>query len=196
MNDATAASAYSQRLTRLESVWWKRWLNVQAPYQWNLRRLRLGRTLDVGCGLGRNLVSLDGVGIDHNPESVGIARSRGLRAFTPEQFERSAFARPGAFDSLLLSHVMEHLGETEGDRLLSQYLPYLRPGGRVAFITPQELGYRSDSTHVRFVGFEELCQSSQRFGLTVERSYSFPFPRFAGRVFKYNEFVLIARRRA
>ena len=47
---------------------WKRWVDVQAPYRWNLRGLRLGFTLDVGCGIGRNLVTFDGhgVGIDHN----------------------------------------------------------------------------------------------------------------------------------
>jgi hypothetical protein len=41
---------------------------------------------DVGCGLGRNLGHLDGngVGVDHNAESVAIAQSRGLRAFRNE----------------------------------------------------------------------------------------------------------------
>ena len=52
---------------------WKRILDVQAPYRWNLRRL-LGtrRTLDVGCGIGRNLVNLP-VG------SVGVSRHEDTR---------------------------------------------------------------------------------------------------------------------
>lgn len=33
-------------------------------------------------------------------------------------------------------------------------------------------------------------------GLQVEKSYSFPLPRLAGRLFKYNEFVLVARKPA
>ena len=46
----------------------------------DLRRLHLGLTLDVGCGLGRNLYALRGVGVDHNPEAVAVAaaNARGL----------------------------------------------------------------------------------------------------------------------
>ena len=57
-----------------QQVWWKKALNVQAPYRWNLRRQRLGRTLDVGCGIGRNLETLDpgSVGVDHNEHSVAV----------------------------------------------------------------------------------------------------------------------------
>src|SRR4051794_27828148 len=77
---STEDAAYAYRLARLETVWWKRWLDVQRPYRWNLRRLEPGFTLDIGCGLGRNLSHLggDGVGIDHNEESVATARARGL----------------------------------------------------------------------------------------------------------------------
>lgn len=37
---------------------------LQVPYQLHIKSLHLGRTLDVGCGAGRNLVSLsqDSVG--------------------------------------------------------------------------------------------------------------------------------------
>ena len=84
----TASRAYADRLVALESVWWKRVLPVQAPYRWNLRRQRLGRTLDVGCGVGRNLATLGpgSVGVDHNATSVLIARGRGHQAFTVEGF--------------------------------------------------------------------------------------------------------------
>src|SRR5438477_5904865 len=108
MPASTRGADYADRLVSLQQVWWKRLLPVQAPYRWNLRRLKLGSTLDVGCGIGRNLIHLggDGVGIDHNPSSVAVARAAGLRAFTPEEFLASPFAAPRSFDSLLVAHVL------------------------------------------------------------------------------------------
>ncbi len=191
----TSGVEYTQRLRRLEGARWKRLLSVQAPYRWNVRRLRLGFTLDVGCGIGRNLRHLDGngVGVDHNPTSVAEARAAGLYAYTPEEFRASGYAEPGRFDSMLLAHVLEHLSEDESRDLVAGYLPYLRPGGRVVFITPQERGYASDGTHVRFVGFAEASAQAEALGLRVTRAYSFPLPRAAGRVFTYNEFVVVSR---
>ena len=191
----TASVAYTERLAELAGATWKRWLDVQRPYRWNLRRLNLGRVLDLGCGIGRNLAHLDGngFGIDHNPTSVAVARARGLSASTPDEFLAGPHAHPGAFDSLLIAHVLEHMPQEAARALLSRYLGYVRPGGRVVLICPQERGWASDPTHVRFVdarALEELCGE---VGILVERSSSFPFPRWAGHAFPYNEFVVVAR---
>lgn len=166
--------------------------NLQAPYRYNLSRLKLGRTLDIGCGIGRNLIHLDGVGIDHNQRSVDIARAQGLQAFTPSEFQ----CDPGSFDSLLFAHVLEHMDLAAAGELVGRYLKCLKPGGRVVFITPQEWGYKTDTTHVEFMDFPALRALAVSLGLIVERAYSFPFPRWAGRLFKYNEFVLVSRRGA
>jgi 2-polyprenyl-3-methyl-5-hydroxy-6-metoxy-1,4-benzoquinol methylase len=192
----TSGADYANRLRRLETASWKRRLNVQAPYRWNLRRLKLGRVLDVGCGIGRNLEHLggNGVGVDHNQDSIAIARERGLTAFVPADFHASSSAHEGAFDSILLAHVMEHLDSDTADDLVREYLPYLRHGGKVVFITPQEVGYRTDDTHVRFVDAAESERHAVRLGLDVVKSYSFPFPRPVGKVFAYNEFVVVSRK--
>ena len=196
----TAGADYAERLQRLETARWKRILDVQAPYRWNLRRLELGRTLDVGCGIGRNLSHLsDGknpapVGVDHNPTSVQLARERGFSAYTVDEFHRSEDAHPDAFDAILASHLVEHLQEPDAKAVLDSYLPYLRSGGRVVFITPQEKGFATDATHVRFSGFDEVSALARDAGLTVVKKYSFPFPRFVGKVFAYNEFVVVTRK--
>ncbi|MFD7261620.1 class I SAM-dependent methyltransferase [Streptomyces sp. NPDC059874] len=190
---STAGSDYTRRLARLEQSGIKRLLPTQAPYRWNLRRLQLGRVLDVGCGIGRNLLNCgpDSIGVDHNPHSVQTCRKRGLTAYTPDELAAAQDCGPGSFDSMLVAHVLEHVDEETAAALLEQYLPLVKPGGSVVMITPQEVGYRTDATHVRWVGFEELRSHAGRAGLAVRRAYSFPFPRPMGKVFPYNEFVLV-----
>jgi SAM-dependent methyltransferase len=187
---------YSARLLKKEDVWWKKFLDVQAPYRWNLRRLNPGFTIDIGCGLGRNLLHLNGngIGIDHNQHAVEIARSRGLQAFTIEDFQESPFNKAALFDSILLSHVAEHLTEKEVVELLKTHLPLLKPNGQVIIICPQDSGYRSDPTHVQFLDFGRLRLIARQAGLMPVREYSFPFPRVFGHFFKYNEFVAISRK--
>ncbi len=188
--------AYADRLIKKQSAWWKRLLDVQAPYRWNLRRMRTGFTLKVGCGIGRNLGHLrgQGVGIDVNSHAVQFARSRGLWAFTPDEFRGSEYDRPGRFDALLLSHVAEHMTLPQAVDLVRAHAPYVRDGGKLVLITPQEAGQRSDPTHVEFMDFPKLERISRESGFDPERSGSFPFPRLLGKLFVYNEFVLVAKK--
>ena len=192
----TESAAYARRLEAKQRVLWKRVLRVQAPYQWNLRRQHLGRTLDVGCGIGRNLETLGpgSVGVDHNAAAVALARERGVTALTVQEWESSPLRQVESFDGMLLAHVIEHLDAAEGLAIMRMYLPYLKPGGRVFFVCPQERGYASDATHVRFIDGEALRQLASDVGLEPEPWFSFPFPRWAGRAFIYNEFCLLARK--
>jgi SAM-dependent methyltransferase len=192
----TRGPEYARRLVSKQGVWWKKALDVQAPYRWNVRRHQLGRTLDIGCGIGRNLATLasGSVGVDHNADSVAVARAEKLDALTVDEWMTSPHRVPESFDSLLLAHVIEHLTEEEVHDLMSSYLPYLKPDGRVFFICPQERGYASDPTHVRFTDDTSLTELSRTHRLRPLQSYSFPLPRFAGRLFTYNEFCVLARK--
>jgi len=194
----TDSRDYADRLVALEHVWWKRLLNVQAPYQWNLRRRKLGRTLEIGCGVGRNLATLPpgSVGVDHNETSVEVARARGFRALTVDEFFASDEPELATFDALLIAHVIEHLSPSAGLALLEDYLPRLRTGGTAFFICPQEAGFSSDPTHVRWTTGEDLQKLARLVGLVPEEWTSFPFPRAAGKAFRYNEFNLVARKPA
>jgi SAM-dependent methyltransferase len=186
----TDSSGYTARLLTSEGTWWKRLIPVQAPYQWNLRRRRWGPTLDVGCGLGRNLRSLPqgSVGVDHNEASVEIARRRGHTAFTVEEFLSGGLSAPESFDGLLVAHVLEHMPRRAASDLLRTYLEFLRPGGSVLLICPQERGFASDATHETFFTGDDLVQLAAEVGLRVQGCTSFPLPRWAGRHFPYNEF--------
>lgn len=169
---------------------------VQLPYRWNLRRWNLGFTLDVGCGIGRNLRNLDGhgVGVDHNRTSVEQARESGLCAYVTGDFFGTEFAKPGRFDSLLIAHVLEHVTNEEQEKLLATYLPFVKQGGKVVLITPQEAGYQSEPSHINFTDTKRLTELLKQQGCTPLSAYSFPLPRFGGSFFKHNEFVAVGRK--
>jgi SAM-dependent methyltransferase len=190
----TADGSYTERLARLEGARWKRLLDVQAPYRWKLRQAVGQRAvLDVGCGIGRNLANLGpgSVGVDHNAHSVAYCRERGMTAFTVPEFRDSEYAAPRSFDGLLAAHLVEHMDRATALEVIGSYLPSLRPGAVVVVITPQERGYTSDPTHVRFCGFAEVAELYSTLGLTVSAQSSFPLPRWAGKLFTYNEFVTV-----
>ena len=164
----TRSESYARRLDTLENAWWKRWLFVQAPYRWNIRRLELGRTLDIGCGLGRNLIHLGrrGVGVDHNASAIEIARGRGCTAYLGDEFRRSADAVPESFDALLLAHVLEHMQLAETRALLAEYLEFLRSGGKVVLIRARCEG----------VSFTTSTRSSSMTRRTMKASASAALP--------------------
>lgn len=195
----TSGPEYAERLSRLQNATWKKILHVQAPYHADLRKQQLGRTLEIGCGLGRVLEVLPegSIGVDHNPHFIRMARERGLSAYTLEEFLADPeLAKAEKYDSLLAAHFIEHLTEEDARTIMASYLPYLKPGGRVLYITPQERGYASDPTHLVFTDFAGLRRLNDDLGLETVREWSFPFPRWTGKPFIYNEFHVIARKPA
>lgn len=189
----TKGSAYTERMATTQGARWRRLLQTQRLYRWHLARQQLGRTLDIGCGLGRNMGALGAgsVGVDHNPTSVIAVRERGFEAYTPDEFHAREWE---PFDSLLIAHVIEHMPAEDGRALLDAYLPYLAPGGRVLLICPQERGYASDDSHVRFTTGDDLVELASSVGLVPETPRSFPLPRQAGPWFKFNEFRVTAHK--
>lgn len=190
-----ADDAYAQRLTSLQQAKWKQVLDVQRPYRANLQKVCEGEVLEIGCGIGRNLRNLQGriTGVDPDTASIAVAKAAGLNAMTIDEFEEMQRTTPRTYGTLLFSHVLEHVTDEENDALFAQYLPYLAPRGRIVIECPQEVGYRSDATHIAWMDFPAIARRLERNGITVEREYSYPFPRVVGKVFIYNQFVTLGR---
>lgn len=191
----TAAAGYTRRLQTKSGARWKRAVDVQRPYRNHLRSFGFGRVLDVGCGIGRTMTAFDDVvGVDHNPDSIAAVRGAGYTGWTTAEWETCPDAVAESFDTVLFAHVLEHMGEDEGRQIVEEYLRYVRPGGRLVIICPQEAGQASDATHVRFLDFADLEQVAHDAGCVVEDVHSFPFPRRAGKLFRYNESMMVARK--
>lgn len=195
-SNSTKESDYTQRLHDVSNVWWKKLLDVQAPYRRNSKRLEMGFVFEIGCGIGRILDHIEGngVGIDHNADSVEACRQKGYTTFTTDEFNGCEFDKPARFDSLLLAHVIEHMTMDEAVDLINKYKYLIKKNGKLVMITPQESGFSSDPTHVAFADIDDLSRIAEATGFKPIVQQSFPFPRLFGKFFRYNEFVVVGQR--
>jgi len=174
---------------------------TQLPYSYNLKRLKLGRVLEVGCGLGRNLKALStgSIGIDHNVLSVDFCKGRGLEVYETNEFLKMATGNKDfQFDTLLMSHVLEHIEFENQISVLSKYLTFLKPNSNILLITPQEAGHKSTDSHITWTDFDRLrvILRTAAPDWKIDKNFSFPFPRVVGAFFTFNEFNVLAKRKA
>jgi SAM-dependent methyltransferase len=162
------------------------------------------RVLDVGCGGGRHIrqtrliPGLVAIALDVGKSEVADT-ARGLRELDeiPVQFggtvpgagpwmsmRGSVYALPfkaEAFDCVIISEVLEHLGEDE--RALTEIARVLKPGGLLAASVPSTLPeslcwalskeYRtSPGGHIRIYRRGELREKLTRHGFRVIKSHS------------------------
>jgi SAM-dependent methyltransferase len=110
------------------------------------------RVLDFGCGRGKFLHALRGlgclpVGVDANPAYVAEARAAGFEAHHASDWQQAV---GGGFDVVFLSHLIEHLTPEALFDLVPRLVAALGTNGRLVIITPVA-GERfwHDATHVR-----------------------------------------------
>jgi 2-polyprenyl-3-methyl-5-hydroxy-6-metoxy-1,4-benzoquinol methylase len=192
---STKNSSYAARLMSIQNKSWKNMLSIINPYKWHIRRVMLPPALEIGCGIGRVLKFSPSeiVGVDHNQSAVDICKKNGLTAYNTDNFLKDQQLNE-AYNSIIISHVLEHMTYEQAKELLNTYLPALKNNGRVIITCPQEVGYDSDDTHVQFMDFDLLHKLCAECHISVRKSYSFPFPRPIGCIFIYNEFVVIGEK--
>lgn len=160
--------------------WLRKW--VRKLYLRSAARQLKGPTLDFGCGIGELLERLPygSRGLEYNLATVEFCRAKGLPVDTYDGFsdnwQLSAIPHEVRFDSMVISHVLEHL-ERPGDvlhRLLSA--ASIRGIHRVLVIVPGPAGYRIDATHRTFVDTQLLADPEvvSGTGFRLKRARYFP----------------------
>ena len=105
-----------------------------------------GRVLDLGCGVGHDLVRLtaagvDAVGLDLSHVALQAARHRS-GALVRADGARMPF-RDGSFDGCRVERVLQHVADPS--ELVAEMLRVVRPGGVLAILEPDHTSMRIDS---------------------------------------------------
>lgn len=99
--------------------------------------LKKGRLVEIGCGTGDMLKSFADwgwqvEGVDFDPVAVGNARGKGLLVRQGDLLSQQYPSN--SFDAIFASHVIEHVPDPT--TLMIECRRILRPGGRIAMLTP------------------------------------------------------------
>ena len=127
-----------------------------------------GRILDIGCSDGMFDIRLaengfDVTGIDMIKSRINLANSKikeGMKCrFICDMIEN---INPdlGNFDTLILSHVLEHAFDPE--RILSIAAGMVKKDGKIIIILPPGIG--NDPTHLRFIPTREIKKMLGKYG--------------------------------
>lgn len=120
-----------------------------------LRDVR-GPSVDFGCGAGQllRLLPPGSIGLEVNPHLIKVLRAEGLTVrqarATMQDFELAGLT-PGAFRTLVIAHVLEHLPDPVA-ALHALLRACCRLGiERVVVVVPGAKGFASDPTHKTFI---------------------------------------------
>ena len=172
---------------------------IRTIYLKHAASLCRGRTLDFGCGVGELLGRLPAgsMGFEINPYALQYCRDRGLtvEAYDPlTDRYRLLDVAPGQFETLVISHVLEHLDDP--DQVLRTFFSSCKRVGirRLVMIVPGALGFTTDSTHRTFIARAYL-QEKGIFdipGVRVAASRYFPINvRALENYFRHHEMSVI-----
>lgn len=97
-----------------------------------------GCVLDIGCGAGEHIENYknQSLGIDGNKNNIQHCQKKGINAITADA---NSFNKPETFDTVLLSHVIEHLNSPY-NAIENAYIS-TKIGGRIIIVVPTYKGF-------------------------------------------------------
>lgn len=113
------------------------WRDTQEANLFYLPYKKDGLVLDVGCGAGGTLLTLEkrgwvGIGIDFDEKAVLNAKSKGLDARQGDLFSQNF--KDAKFDAIVMNHVIEHIPNPK--KLLEECRRVLKDDGIMVLLTP------------------------------------------------------------
>lgn len=140
-----------------------------------------GASLDFGCGIGHLLQKLPGgsKGVEYNHEAVKFCRDKGLTVMYYDGFADnwglSTLPADWTFQSLVISHVLEHLDEPMNVLRALLAAGEGRGISKVLVIVPGMAGFGIDLTHRTFVNIEMLQNAGlEAMGWQIMSAKHFP----------------------
>jgi len=162
--------------------------------QYFLKRLfgqfdRKIQILDLGCGTGRNLELLRGmgfkniVGADINPKMVDAVVEKGFNGLLASHLSHAS----GQWDVILMSHLIEHFEYRELQKCIEVQIQTLKQGGKLVISTPLLTStFYNDFDHIKpynplglqmvFGERIEQVQTQSLLSLTLKELYFYKLP--------------------
>lgn len=132
----------------------------------------IGKTLDVGCGIGDFLgFRMSTVGVDIDPKAVKFCKSKGflVKLMNVNQIP----FRDAHFNSIVLDNVLEHIADPKP--LLLDISRVLDCKGILLVGVPGEKGYSADSDHKVFYNEDFLKSTLANAGFDCIETFDMPF---------------------
>lgn len=178
--NSTNSKDYADYYLKKFNIWYRRFLPIDVPFNFVAKMACFGKILDIGCGPGRYLKFFkNAVGIDHNNLFIEYAKENGFEAYLNSEFKEKF--NYFFFDTLLFSHILEHMNFEQAILLVKEYLPYLKKNGRIVIVLPDGRSYYNDPTHVLNFTPVEVKLLAKALDLTYKKVFYHPFPKFFGK---------------
>jgi O-antigen chain-terminating methyltransferase len=142
------------------------------------------RVVDLGCGRGELVALLNGAGVsaygvEIDPDFVELLREKGVEVVAEDAVAHLAGLEAGAVDSVVGSHLVEHLPPASAVQLVLLAAEKLADGGILILETPNpesvlagSVNFHRDLTHVRPIHPDTLaflCESAGFSDVEVRR---------------------------
>ncbi|MCK5680141.1 class I SAM-dependent methyltransferase [bacterium] len=145
-------------------------------------KLVTGKTIDFGCGIGEMLQRLPSgsIGLEINKSTVDYCKQKkvNIQLYHPDKdnYQLSEF-KPSVYDTLLISHVLEHLEQPEiVIRSLLTACTRLSIK-KIVIIVPGKKGFSFDKTHKTFINSAFFRNNNlntvEKFQITKQQYFPF-----------------------